>query len=185
MSVYLPEVFQTKTSGDLWIRSAVPKDAPKTLAYLIEVANESDHFFLSTRAEFAQQTVDEQEKWLESYMTNPGALILVAEQDDKIVSLADIKNGHRQRNAHIATLGISILSKYHRQGLGARMMRIFEQWARQTGKIEKLELQVDPGNLAARELYKKLGYVDEAVFKKAIRNGPGDYRDSISMGLWL
>jgi len=189
MSVILPRIFRTKSAGDLWIRSAVPQDAQRSVEYKRLVARESGHFFMSSPEEFDQLTPTEESKRLELAMMNPCALVLIAELDEKdgqrMVAMMTCENGHRQRIAHIAVLGISILREFHRQGLGMEFMRLLTEWARGTGKIEKLELLVDPRNSAARALYEKLGYEHEAHIKKRIKFGPGDYGDSIQMGLWL
>lgn len=186
MSVFLPQIFKTKSAGDLWIRSAVPKDAERVLTFLRQVSRESGHFFLSNTEEFDRLSLEDEEKWIESHMTNSYFLALIAEREDGVVvSLTNCMNGPRQRNSHIATLGISILREYHRQGLGQKKMEIIANWARQTNKIEKLELQVDPANTAAVRLYEKLGYQHEAHFKKQIKHGPDNYSDTLTMGLWL
>ena len=189
MSVVLPRIFRTKNADDLWIRTAVPQDAERSVEFKRLVSRESGHFFLSSPEEFDQLTPTEEAKRLETAMMNPCSIALIAEQDEKdgqrIVAMMTCENGHRQRIAHTAVLGISVLRAFHRQGLGVEFMRVLTDWARATGKIEKLELLVDPRNSAARALYEKLGYEYEAHIKKRIKFGPGDYADSLQMGLWL
>jgi ribosomal protein S18 acetylase RimI-like enzyme len=59
-------------------------------------------------------------------------------------------------------VALSVLRPYRRKGLGERLMRALLASVRSGGKIDEVWLSVAPGNLPARRLYEKLGFVDRA-----------------------
>jgi len=52
---------------------------------------------------------------------------------------------------------------YRRQGLGRRAMEFIAQRSRERG-VEAIHLEVDEGNTAAEELYRRAGYDDQSRF---------------------
>jgi len=52
---------------------------------------------------------------------------------------------------------------YRRQGLGRRAMEFIEERARERG-VGAIHLEVDEGNIAAEELYRRVGYGDQSRF---------------------
>jgi ribosomal protein S18 acetylase RimI-like enzyme len=53
--------------------------------------------------------------------------------------------------------------QYRRQGIGRRSMQFVEERARELG-VNAIHLEVDRGNDAAEELYRRTGYRDQARF---------------------
>jgi len=49
--------------------------------------------------------------------------------------------------------------------------------------LNRVELGVHEDNLAARSLYKRLGFVEEGVLRQSFLRG-GGFKDSIVMGIW-
>lgn len=52
---------------------------------------------------------------------------------------------------------------YRRQGLGRRAMQFISERARERG-VSAIHLEVDEGNTAAEELYRRAGYADQSRF---------------------
>jgi ribosomal protein S18 acetylase RimI-like enzyme len=65
------------------------------------------------------------------------------------------------RDAFVDELYIE--AAYRRQGLGRRAIEFIERRARERG-VNAIHLEVDEGNLAAEELYRRAGYVDQSRF---------------------
>jgi len=52
---------------------------------------------------------------------------------------------------------------YRRQGLGRRAMEFIHRRARECG-VNAIHLEVDEGNIAAEELYRRIGYADHSRY---------------------
>ncbi|MDH5495090.1 MAG: GNAT family N-acetyltransferase [Candidatus Bathyarchaeota archaeon] len=90
---------------------------------------------------------------------NPNSISLLAQMNDEIVGfiIALIYERNNEKAGHVFTLDVAI--KARRRGVGLRLLWNLEQILRSKGvNVCYLEVKVD--NVAARELYKKLGYVE-------------------------
>ncbi len=74
----------------------------------------------------------------------------------------------RSKQAHVATLGISIASEYQSMGLGDKAMKYIIRLSKELG-VKRLDLEVISENKRAQRLYRKHGFVKEGVKKKAYR----------------
>ena len=61
--------------------------------------------------------------------------------------------------------------QYRRRGIGLRAMQFVEERARELG-VNAIHLEVDQGNAAAAELYRRTGYDDQARFLMTKRLKP-------------
>jgi RimJ/RimL family protein N-acetyltransferase len=185
MAVFPLQIFKAKNGSTYSLRSAVTGDADAILHFMQQTARESGHFFLTSPEEFDKMKVEEELLFIHAHLENKYSLLLIAEHEGVCIGLLNIANGHRQRSSHIATLGISIAKSFQNQSVGTQMMKSTIEWARNTNKIEKIDLQVDLSNTSAIELYKKLGFQIEATIYKQMKMGPGQYADTLFMGLWI
>ena len=81
---------------------------------------------------------------------------LLIETNGEIIGEGSMQLGPAHRTG---TLGIKVISKYHRRGLGTEMMYLLEEEARKLG-LQRSYLHVWAINDAALHLYKKVGYRD-------------------------
>lgn len=99
----------------------------------------------------------------ESYLSelkNSFAVYLVCDVEGEVAGYGGIWVVFEQ--AHITNVAIS--QDYHLRGLGKSLMLELEKVARQK-KATHILLEVRPSNLAARTMYKKLGFVDMSIRK--------------------
>jgi putative acetyltransferase len=80
----------------------------------------------------------------------------------------------------VAEIGMSVHGDWRRQGVATALLEHSESWARSTGKIRKLSLNVFEKNVAAIRLYQKLGYVFEGRLVNQI-NLDGAFQDLLLM----
>ena len=73
--------------------------------------------------------------------------------------------------------------KNWRQGIGRALMEILIKTAKELG-AEKIALDMNADNIAALNLYKSLGFVQEGVLKDQVKYPSGQYGDIILMGLF-
>ena len=162
------------------IRSAVADDADALGDYFVAVTAQSDNltFEPDETAMFADEAT-----FLEHLETSSNALALVAEHDSKIVGSLTFIGGTRPKVKHTGDFGISVERSWWDKGIGSALMEALVKWAREA-RIGKINLQVRTDNLHAIALYRKFGFVDEAVLRHVLRIR-GAYVDLLWMGLVL
>lgn len=100
----------------------------------------------------------------ELLLGNPNSISLLAQMNDEIVGfiIVMIYERNNEKLGYIVTLDVAI--KARRKGIGLRLFEDLEQILRNNGvKVCYLEVKVD--NVAARKLYRKLGYVETERLK--------------------
>ena len=101
-------------------------------------------------------------------LENPNAVSLVAQINSEIAGFI-VGLTHRldkMITGHVYTLDVAV--KYRRKGVGLRLLDELERiFVKRGAKICSLEARVD--NVAARELYRKHGYVEVEKLKKHYR----------------
>ena len=109
---------------------------------------------------------------------NPHVVALIA---GKVVGWCDICPIGRPVYAHGGVLGMGILAEHRGRGIGEALMRSALEQARTRG-LTRIELTVRADNERAIALYRKIGFLDEGVKRKAIRVD-GRYIDVVCMAL--
>lgn len=84
---------------------------------------------------------------------------------------------------HNGRLGLGVLHQYRRAGLGGRLLASALAAARQ-GPFRRIELEVFADNTAARSLYRRFGFREEGVKRRA-RILDGKTQDLVCLALWL
>lgn len=160
------------------IRKATKDDAIGIIEHLGKVYEETK-FLLMTRNEF-HVSVEEEMQWIENIEKNDD-LLLVAEDEGKIIGLLNLTKKKHKRVSHIAEFGISIQLEYCNKGLGSKMITYMLDWAIKETDIEKVMLEVFSNNERAIHLYKKFGFMEEGRKKNFIKYEDGSYTDEIIM----
>lgn len=105
-------------------------------------------------------------KWLKTAQNTTGkfGIVILAKKGEKAVGFAhgmikylpDYLGGFP-----VGTIThVFVDDDYTRSGIGKGMVKMLEDWFRMK-KVHSVELQVISGNLAAKEFWKKLGYLEE------------------------
>jgi RimJ/RimL family protein N-acetyltransferase len=183
MSTIEPKTLTCRTGQQFTIRTAQPADAAALLAYIRPVAMETE-FFLLEPDEFPE-TEEQERKWVQDHLEQRGQIILLTEASGTIIGNLSFENGPHRRIAHRGNLGMAVVRDWRGRGIGTAMLRTFLDWAIANPLIEKVCLDVVSSNAVAMELYKKLGFVEEALRLKDIKLGPGRYADTIQMAKFV
>jgi RimJ/RimL family protein N-acetyltransferase len=104
-------------------------------------------------------------------------------RDGRLVGWCDIAPVERPVHAHCGTLGIGVIEAHRGHGIGARLLEVTLQRAREIG-LTRVELDVRENNARAIVLYEKFGFVREGVKRNAVRVD-GAYENVIAMALLL
>jgi RimJ/RimL family protein N-acetyltransferase len=165
------------------IREARPEDAESIIAYLQDLAEEPGIDLLLAPGEF-DFSVDDEQKFIRDHTASDNSILLVGEAGGRIVAVMNCTGGRRKANRHAASLGISIHKDWRDQGLGHRLMAFAVDWARDTGIVRRIQLEVFARNARAIHLYETFGFETEGVLRKAYYKDD-EYIDALVMALLL
>ena len=112
-------------------------------------------------------------------MVSENTTTLLVEAQGQLVGLLGI-----EVRTGLAEIWMMVDSAWRGRGVGSVLMRACLSWCSERG-CHKIALQVWPHNHAARSLYTKFGFVEEATFRRHYRRRNGQLWDAIGMGLIL
>jgi RimJ/RimL family protein N-acetyltransferase len=164
------------------VRAAWPEDAGAIVEYLGDILDDR-MASIADRDEMMLDIWSEREH-LRRISINPLAISIVAENNREIIGFLTCEGGRRRKIAHVADIGMSVRGDWRRHGVGAALLAYAESWARSTGKISKLTLNVFEENIAAIRLYEGNGFVQEGRLIKQIELD-GVFQDLILMAKYL
>ncbi len=106
---------------------------------------------------------------------------IVAEEHGAPVGHAFLDPMPMRANAHVFQLTIVVHPGHLRQGIGRAMLADLLDWAQHDPRVGRVELKVRAGNLRAQNLYRGMGFVEEARFRNRVRRIDGALEDDIAM----
>jgi len=168
---------------DFTIRQAVPDDAEALIVRLQGLIEEPGINFLLGPGEFSV-TVEQERGWLQQHLDSDNSIFLVAEAGGRIIGNLSCEGGRRAAERHVGTLGISVDADWRGRGVGKALMQAAVDWARGTGVLRRLQLDVFCRNEPAIALYGKFGFEVEGRRRQAVCK-EGEYLDVYVMGLLL
>ncbi|PFN28421.1 GNAT family N-acetyltransferase [Bacillus cereus] len=112
-------------------------------------------------------TAEQQEQMIHRFIENETVTIFVAVEEERIVGFILVNGNNIQRKRHVADIVIGILQECSGRGIGTRLFKEVEKWAK-LHDIWRLELTVMAHNTRAQALYKKVGFEKEGVKKAAL-----------------
>lgn len=179
MSEYSAKTYRLKDNREITVRSARADDA---LALMEMVAGifKSSSYLLTEPDEF-NVTIEQERSWIESFISPPNNVLLLADFRGRPIGILDFQAGHRRRISHSGVIGTSVREEFRGQGVGSALISALMDWAKQHGKVERLELLVFADNAPAIGLYKKMGFIEEGRKKKALKLSDGRYFDELLM----
>lgn len=144
------------------IREAKPDDSKKFLICLNQLDSETN-FMLYEPGERSKNERDLKKKIEE---TNKHSLLLLVEDEKKIVGFLSADRGHVNRIKHSAYIVIGVLREFAGKGIGQRLFERLDKWVIEN-EIKRLELTVMINNELAIKLYKKMGFKIEGTKEKS------------------
>jgi RimJ/RimL family protein N-acetyltransferase len=165
------------------IREAKLDDAERLIAHITAIADEPDSQILLWSGEL-KLTIEEERKWISGNLDAENSTLLVAESGTKIVGVLSCKGGEQKGTRHTTTLGISVHKDWRNQGVGRALMEQAIAWAKSTGVIKRIQLEVTAGNASGIHLYEKVGFVKEGLRRRGMFKY-GEYLDTWMMAMLL
>ncbi len=174
------------------IREAKAADVQGVIKYMKELSDEPGLYIGFEPGEF-DPTVEGELSWIEDHAKADNSIILLAVatdsekekwdlEDGEMVGLMNCWGGSRRATKHETTLGITVKAGWRGHGIGTRLMLAAIAWARASGVVKRVQLEVVAENVEARKLYETLGFVAEGLRKRAFWKQER-WMDSVVMGL--
>ena len=147
------------------IREIKLNDAECLVNLIKQVESQSQYMLF----ESGERTIgtEQQEKRIEAMRKEGNSTIFVAEENDELVGYLIAIGGNAKRNKHAAYLVVGILSEYRGLGLGTKLFKNLQNWAKENS-IHRLELSVVTRNEAGLRLYKKMGFDIEGTKRHSL-----------------
>lgn len=168
------------------VRAARPDDAAGVIALLTAIFAEPVNNLLTEPGEFTM-TEEQERVFLAEQAIRPNWAAFVAVTDTtspQIIGLVTADGKQRRAIRHCASVGISVAQSWRGRGVGRALMQRVVDWARDSGLVTRLELEVLTRNEVATHLYERLGFEREGLRRHALlRNG--EYLDEYIMALLL
>ncbi|GED34956.1 GNAT family N-acetyltransferase [Brevibacillus centrosporus] len=164
------------------IRSAAPSDAEALSGLRVKIDGETENLDREPGEAFIDPAGFEQIIQMDAQLTRN--LFLVAVVEDKIVGFSRCEGTYLTRFAHKAEFGVCILKAYWGFGIGKNLLKQSLAWADSNG-IKKMTLNVLQTNEKAIQLYEKLGFEVEGVWKHDRLLSDENYYHTVVMGRFV
>ena len=110
-----------------------------------------------------------------------GGRYIVAEESGVTAGHAFLEPMPMCANAHVFQLTIVVHPGHVERGIGRAMLRDLLDWAQRDARVLRVELNVRAGNVRAQNLYRSMGFVEEARFRGRVHRIDGSFEDDLGM----
>jgi RimJ/RimL family protein N-acetyltransferase len=170
------------TRDALTIRDAHPDDAPLLAGAARAIAAVPGR--LASRPEEIHD--DAVRRTIADLADRARGLFLVAERGGAVVGHAFLEPiAPLAVTAHVVRLTMAVHEGEQGQGVGTALLNALLSWARESPRVEKVELQVRASNARAIGLYRRLGFVEEGRKTRRLKISEGEYLDDLYMAIWV
>ena len=167
-------------NNNITIRKATEDDAANILEFTKCVRAETN--FLGSHADDELPKIDTEKKILRE--SNDNNLFFLATIDNELVGMMVFDRKTKIKQKHRASFGIFVKKEFWDKKIGSSLMENMLNHAKLLSGLEKIELGVYNNNERAIALYKKYGFKEEGIIKKAYFLND-EYHDELIMGLFL
>lgn len=169
-----------KNGTEAILKTPELEDAEMMLENIRICSGETDYLSM-VPDDFAQATVESEEKWIKGCRENDNTLLIACFIDGKVVGSSDISFKSGIKTSHRAVLGITIQSGYWNIGVGSAMFRELMKAAEENEKTEIVELEFIEDNNRAKALYEKFGLNVISVKPNIFKCKDGTYQNVVYM----
>ncbi len=174
--------YTLKDGRTLVLEQSKGEDAKEILDCMRKIGGETDFLLIDRRG--IPLSIEQEAMFIEQLNSAPTCRMFTGRVDGKVVCVCDVKAPANKKVAHVGVIGISCLKEYWGLGIGSAMVSTLIDFAKETGVIKLLTLEVHEQNTRAQKLYEKFGFEVVGSHKgKFFVNG--NYYDDILMDLSL
>lgn len=165
-----PQTISLKEGGTVTVRPTTRGDEQALLAFYRELPQE-DRLFLKDDVTT--------ESWAERFIQRierGEAISLMAEQNGTVLAEATLYRPRHGWSTHVGELRVAVACGHRRKGVAAALLRLLVRLATDQG-VEKIVVEVVENQVAARRVFGKLGFQQEAVLRGHVKDTRGIRRD--------
>ena len=144
-----------------------PKRGEGALLMKLMVELDADSKFMMLEPGERQTSAQEQELAIEEFLTSTSKVMFVAENEGDLVGFVAGYGYRPNRKKHVMNCVLGVLSSASGKGLGTRLMKRLEDWARRH-RLSRMELTVMAHNTRAQKLYSRCGFEVEGIKRHSI-----------------
>jgi RimJ/RimL family protein N-acetyltransferase len=170
----MAKTIRLKDGSAVLIRPLTRDDIEKSIAFFRALPQEDLNYL---RGDPSQRAVAERRI---QEMESNECKRLVAIVDDRIVAEGTLEMSGRDWAAHVGELRLIIAREFQRKGLGMRMAHELYSLAASC-RLEKVMVTLMRPQTAARNIFRKLGFREEAVLSDHVKDREGKPQDLIIM----
>lgn len=167
----------TKSGKEVVFREPRESDAQEMMEYINELVDEDVMIIMNEKQTLAQE--QEYVRKTVSALEQKNKVCLLAMNEEKVVGISQIERDRGKLN-HTGTFGISIKQDCRGDGVGRQLAQAVMKLAENEMGLEVIKLTVFEINQPARELYRKLGFVESGAIPRGIKYR-GEYVKQIIM----
>lgn len=167
-------VVKLKDLTEVLIRPMTEEDLDRSFEFF-QGLPEEDRAYL--RRDVTQRDVVEQRIWR---ARSERVKRLVAIADDRVVADGTLELESSGWKEHVGELRLIVARPFQRQGLGTLMARELYALAA-SEKVEQIVVKMMRPQVAARSIFRKLGFREETVFPDYVKDVSGRRQDLIVM----
>jgi len=161
---------KTKTGKKIVVRYPEMGDLEEMLVFINNLSDEKTF----VRYQGEHETVESEKKYLEGRLEaikDKKAVHLLVFCKNKLIGASDIHMMDKTEK-HIGVLGISIAKNFRGEGVGKILMNLVEEEAKKKlPDLKMITLGVNSPNTVARDMYKKMGFVEYGILPNGISRG--------------
>jgi RimJ/RimL family protein N-acetyltransferase len=169
-----------KNQKTVTIRVASTLDAVNLLKTIKSYVGESP--YIPKLQEEFRLTLEEAKKWIRSLDEQANSLLLVAVYENEIIANVDLTGNQRKVMKHTAVIGMGMAKEWQNVGLGTALLFAIIEWAKKNPILELIWLQVYRDNQLGRNLYDKMGFIQNGIIKGFFKQD-GQYFDNLTMSM--
>lgn len=139
---------------------------------------ESD--FLSFAGDAFFLTEDKVRDFLDDLVRAKNQAFFVAELPDRLIGQVTLESSPRPRLGHAAELRIGVARPFWGQGVAKQLMALAVDFFEANDELTRLALEVSLRNERGIALYRRFGFAEEGIKRKAFKVG-GQYDDLVIM----
>jgi len=131
---------KVKTGDEITIRVAGAEDAGPLLSFVREAAATTDQ--IASQPDEFPATEEVEREYVEQALSHAARLLLLAIHGGDIIGCLHFGAQQRSRLSHTGDLGMLVHDKWRGRGVGAAVVQVLLDWAREHPTIEKVCLSV-------------------------------------------